>query len=65
MTTKWLVFPAPAPADAVAITLANDAVGFYAGVPPKWSASYVEQGWSLPCVLVVSEDDVVVSWTPA
>jgi hypothetical protein len=65
MTTKWLVFPAPAPADAVAITLANDAAGFYTGVPPKWAALSEEQAWSLPCVLVVSEDDVVVSWTPA
>jgi hypothetical protein len=65
MTTKWLVFPDPAPADAVTITLANDAVGFYTGVPPVWVVLSGEQGWTLPCVLVISEDDTVLSWTPA
>lgn len=64
MTTKWLVFPDPAPADAVAITLANDAVGFFTGIPPKWLGLSEEQGWSLPCALELNEADEVTSWTP-
>jgi hypothetical protein len=65
MTTKWLVFPDPAPADAVDITRTNGAVGFYTGVPPVWAALSGEQGWTLPCVLVLEADETVLSWTPA
>lgn len=64
MTAKWLVFSAPAPADAVATTLANDAVGYYTGVPPKWQALAEEQGWTLPCVVTEDENGNVVSWAP-
>jgi len=64
MTTKWLVFPVPAPADAIAVTNANDAVGFYTGIPPKWQALSEEQGWTLPCVITENEDDIVTSWQP-
>lgn len=64
MTTKWLVFPAPAPADAVAITLANDAVGYYTSIPPKWATTSEEQGWTLPCSVTEDENGAVVSWAP-
>lgn len=62
--TKWLIFPVPAPADAIAITAANDAVGFYTGVPPKWAALSEEQGWTLPCVVEEDDEGNVVSWAP-
>jgi hypothetical protein len=62
--TKWLIFPDPAPADAVAITQANDAVGFYTGIPPKWLALSEEQGWTLPCSVEEDEEGSVVSWAP-
>jgi hypothetical protein len=64
MTQTWLVFPVPAPADAVAITVANGAVGFYSGVPPAWSGVAEEQGWTLPCKVVEGEGGVIESWTP-
>lgn len=62
--TKWIVFPAPAPADAVAITAANDAVGFYTGIPPRMLALSEEQGWTLPCVIEEDEEGNVTSWAP-
>jgi hypothetical protein len=64
MTTKWIVFSAPAPADAVAITVANGAAGYYTGIPPKWSGISTEQGWTLPCVIEEDEEGNVVSWAP-
>jgi hypothetical protein len=64
MTQTWLVFPAPAPADAVEVTIAAGAVGFYSGVPPAWSGVAEEQGWTLPCKVTLDENGVVVSWTP-
>lgn len=63
--TKWLVFPDPAPSDAVAVTAANDGVGFYTGIPPKWTALATEQSWALPCVITEDEEGNVVSWAPA
>jgi len=65
MTTKWVVFSVPAPADAIAITSANDAVGFFTGIPPRWQTIAEEQGWTLPCVVVEDEDGNVASWSPA
>jgi len=64
MTVKWLVFPDPAPADAVAVTTANAAVGFFTGIPPKWVELAVDQGWTLPCAVEEDEEGIVTSWAP-
>lgn len=64
MTQTWIVFPAPAPTDAVEVAVAAGAVGFFVGVPPVWSGLSEEQGWTLPCVVTENEDGVVTSWQP-
>lgn len=64
MTQTWLVFPLPVPSDALAVTIAAGAVGFYSGIPPKWSGIAEEQGWTLPCIVTEDETGNVVSWAP-
>jgi hypothetical protein len=58
------VFPVPVPGDAVAVTVAAGAVGFYSGVPPAWSGVAAEQGWPLPCAVTEDENGNVVAWAP-
>lgn len=51
--------------EATALAHANNCVGFYTGIPPKWDVLSQEQGWTLPCVVETDDQGNLVSWAPA
>ena len=62
MTQSWIVFLSPTPSDAVAITVANGAVGYYSGVPLAWSGIAESEGWVYPCKVTLDDGGNIIAW---
>lgn len=62
---KWLIVdPSTSFDDALAMSTANDCVGWYSGVPPVWQGMSADQGWTLPCTVTQDAEGDVTGWAP-
>jgi hypothetical protein len=62
---NWLIVSEGTSFDsALSLAQANDCVGWYTGIPPVYQAQSAVEGWVLPCVTVMNEEGMIISWTP-
>lgn len=61
---SWLIVSEGTSFDsALSLAQANDCVGWYTGIPPVYQAQAAAEGWVLPCVVLMNDDGIIISWS--
>jgi hypothetical protein len=62
---KYLIAaPGTSPDDARTLAVANGCSGYYLDMPPVWQDQATAEGWTLPCIVTMTDEGGVAGWAP-